>query len=1185
MHTSSVVPSQKRSRATSTAQSSGPQLVTETKLMQQYRIAAAVHGGGDITAIEDGAGAVDVLTVGTDTRVWDFYTDASSETGTSAALTPLFASRVAAGRAAGGQLVLFAADHLQLNYVVENTPGSSSRWGSLQTATLPLPQGAVTISEVYTAEIGGSLYVGALIETDSVGPSKTYAFVYSVWSDNPGTFSPTTMTLSTLNCLWSGHDAATAEFTCLDVVYIGYKVASRSVVRYPFAATFSSLAVATTLDRASNNHFFAVLNDGNLYQMVGGDGSKPYSWAQITQQQSYRDLATTLDASGKAHLFALASNADLVHLAAAPETPNQFSSPAIIARNVALMSVSALTPGDVQLFAIGRAQASMSRLTWQADSGNWQVADVQIPTSGQVEEYISYATDLQILDSAGAPMPNASLQVRASAQTRITVNGSTFTIDPNTPATLNASAAGTLTVIQETRTLVIPTLQFDLVNLTTEPLALQQFAGVQQKLAAVTGDELMNAKKAGGEYLLPAQYRTPSATNSLAQTCNQVMVLSQWAGSPQGGAAAFARQGDRPGCGALGKHHVTDLHRIVLDPERMEMHWQLDFSNGNASFRALTAETARTLVVEKHALHETTHRVGGFLDWIGSIGDFIAGIADGVIDVTDILVTTIGNGVQALITFIVDGVTYIFNTVVDWLDQAFDLVQVVFARVKAFFGDLFEWLGFLFDWDDILRTHRALAYTTNQFLTFLPTAVGGVQRFLDSGIATVQSQITQIFDRLISQVGGDSLGGYVNANTPNEPAYTSSNANNVVLNATLDNAASARYPALGPNASAPFDAVRKLIEDLVNAVEGQPAFQQALDYMTNLGSSPDQIFVQLTSALLRVVQGLAQAMLAGVQVVLDAILELVQQFIAGVQSMLNEEWDIPFVTAFYSWLTDGSKLTLLDLMSLVLAIPATVLYKAMNGAAPFPDDASVSAFEASFDAATILANSGLASGPSPARARTQLDVGESIPLWQVLLSTAGFLSFSGYGILSALMDVKPMTGAHIVDPLVKTLTKIALGLEITAQALGCPWIYGASAPGCSDRAGASGVFWIYESFGVLLDAGFTWYDEAFPENNDTNWGLGIAELYGVGHVIVTGVLGSKLSGLGLASKIVLLIPECCKFLRLPRIETASEGWSLVGIAALDGLCIPVSGLLAFADSVSSTESAESIRPALIPGAA
>ena len=1155
---------------TEAAQTAGPQLVTQTKFMQQYRIGAAVHGGGDIAAVKSGTGAVEVFTVGTDEQVWDFYADPSSGTGIQAASTTLFASAVTAGRNHAGRLVLFAADHLALNYVVENAPGSSTRWGAVQTAQIPLPAGAVTISAIYTGEFCGTLYVGALIKLkNSVGTS--YGFVYSIWDDGPGVFNSTTLTLSTLNCVWSGHSRETAQFTCLDTIYLGYDITTRQVIRYPFAATFTSVSVATTLDQTSNNRYFAVLNDGNLYQMVGGVGGAPFSWAQLTQQKNYRKVMTAVDPSGGIHLFALSTSAHVWHLPPSQLTSSHFADPMVIQTNVALMTSTALDDGAIQLFLISTAQATMLQMVWQATSGNWQTTRVEVPTSGQVDEYVSYSTDLLIFDAAGALVPNAFVQVTASAEAEIIVNGASYTVSPTKPANLTASAAGAITVTQQTNCLAIPTLEFNIGAVPSQSVAVQQFAEVQEKLDTVTGSDLMNAKLTDGSYMLPEAYRTPESTNSLAQACNETMAITKTGTEQLANSLLFSRQGKRPGVGVIPKGSVANLARIAVDPTKESAHWQLSFSEGSVAFRKLTANEAHALILEKQARNRSLSDADGFLDWLGSIGDFIAGVAEGLVRVVDTVISTIGEGVRAVISFIANGVEYIFDTIVDYVEQAFDLVEVFFAQVTIFFDKLFQWLGFIFNWGDILRSHQAIAYTANQYLGFLPLAVSGIQKTFDGAIANIQTQIAAFFDRLVAEVGGGTLGGYVNTNTPSEPAFSSANSNNIVLNSTLENASGATYAPINPSSNGPFDNVLQLIQQLVDSVESNPAFQQALNYMTNLGASPDQIFVQLLSALLRVIQGLAQAMIAGVQVVVDAVLQLVQAFLTGIKSLLNEEWKIPFVSDFYSWLTDGSSLTLLDLLSLIVAIPATVLYKVMYGKAPFPDDASVAAFKASFSSQTILNNSGLVKSPSAAPAEATLGAkAEPQPAGQILLSIGSCLSFSVYGLLSAGMDVKPMTASGVVDPFIKTLTKIALTLEIAAQGLACPWIYGTGAPDCTTAAGVGAWFWIYESLGVILDAGFTWYESAFPENDDTMRGIVVAELYGVGHAILTAALGYKLTGLGLASKIVLVIPECCKFLRLPQIETATEGWSLPGIAALDGLCIPASGILSFADSIEGS---------------
>jgi hypothetical protein len=1166
----------------------GPQLVTETKFMQQYRIASAAHGGGDIASVRNGAGQVEVFTVGTDGSVWNFYPDPSSDTGYSSVKTGLQASNVAAGVDNDGNIVVFASSNVVLNYVVE-VPGQTgaARWGSVQQASVPMPLSPIAIARVYTQEIGGQLYVGVLTQMQNAVSGKTYAFSYSVWDAAPGFFTYTPMKLSTLNCAWSGVSPGTAEFTCLDQAYLGYQVSTQSVRRYTTAAPFNSLSVDTATDSASNNQYFAVLDDGNLYHLIGG-GANPWSWAQLTQGMSLLRVQADRDGAGAIHLFALGANGRVNHLPPVPGGGWGF--PAPIETGTALMTVARNDGGDIELFLVGTAQGAMTHLLGDAGTGDWQSLALEVPTLGQVEEFISYSTDVSVYDAAGAPMPGAAVQVWASAQTQITVNGATYVVDPHTPANLVTSGAGTLSLTQQTGTLGAATLEINVASAmpSGQSLAVRQFAGVQERLAGVTSGDLLQATDAGGAFLLPDAYRTPQNTQALAQAFNQAMKLAD-STAVRPDAAGLARRARRQGVGTCARGSAAELNRVRPHPD--QAHWALDFSGGTVVYRELTAESAHQLLLEKRARFPDAAE--GFLDVLGDIGDFIQGVAEGVVDIVDTVITTVGDAIDAAITFVVDGVTYVFNTVVQFVEQAFDLVEAFFAQVKVFFEKVFEWLGFLFDWDDILRTHAVLSYTAGQFLGFLPGAAGGIQTLVDNGITTAKGEVDALFDQLVSLVGGGSVGGYAQDNEPSEPAFTSAMANNVVLNATLNNAGGAVTPSLLRAAAdtGPVDAIVAQLQQLAQTMENEPAFAQALAYLTNLGGSPDEIFQQLLSALLRVVQGVVDATLAGVQAVADALLTIAGAVLSAVQEMFTAAWDIPFVSQFYTWLTDA-ELTLLDLLSLIVAIPATILYKALHGAAPFPDQASVDAFTGSFSAATMLAASGLGprTGPAPAPVvlapgvRVQARVEDAPGAGATLLAIAGCLSTVVYGLLSAVMDVKPMLGTGQPDPLVKTLSKIALGLEVLAQGCATPWLTSSAAPSCNTREGAGQVAWICESLGVLLDAVFVYREEAFPENDDTITGIGVSFLYGCTHCITVAIVGKQLSGLGLASKITLLIPELCKPLRLPVVETSTKGLSLAGIAALDVLGIVTSGILSFADTVSSSELQTAAAVASVPGA-
>lgn len=1164
-----------RGVATHQQTGSGPQLVTETKFMQQYRVGAAVHGGGQILAVRNADGDVEVFSVATDGTVWNFYPDPSSGTGYGSVSTGLTAQAIAVDLDANGSLVVFGSFNQTILYVRE-TGIQGARWGSVQVAQLPLPLSPITVAGIYTHRIAGKLYVAALTEFNNpIG--KSYRLAYCDWTMSPGSFTATNFTVSSLNCVWSGGTAVTAEFLCLDVGVVGYKVATQSVMRYPIAATFTALSVATAQDRAGNNQYFAVLNDRNLYHLVAS-GTGVYSWAQITQASSFTQIMADVDQVGGIHLFALGGNARQYHLA--PKAGGGWSGAAPIQTNISRSVIATNDAGNIELFLVGTAQANLQRMIRSAETSDWQVSNLEVPTNGQVEEYISYSTDVEAFDELGAPLVHTAVQVTATAETRVQVNGAFYIVDASRPALLTTNAAGRLTVTQETDTLGVSTLHFYLPDYMTQGtvLAVRQFAGVHDRLASVTGDNLMKATLANGDFLLDSTHRTVQTTQALAHACNECMNLAQ-STKVRSDPSRLTGRALKLGVGHAALADAHELNRLVAPAEGS--HWQLDRSSGEPVFRRLTADEAAQLLAEKRATYASA---GGIFDFFEDIGDLVIGIGEGIVNVIDTVITTAGSAIRAAITFIVDGVTYLLETVVAMVEQAFDLVQSIFAQVAVFFEDMFKWLGFLFAWPDILRTRDALSYTFDQYLGFLEGAAGGIQTFIDSGFASAQGQVDALFNQLVNMVGGTaSVGGYVKQAPPSEPVFDSGAANNIVLNAVLDNAGVANHGSLakGKRDNSPWDIIATNLQNLYDTVSHSPAFDEAIHYLENLGSSPDDIFTQLLSALIRVVQGVIKAVLSGVQTVIDSVLQICASIVAGIRSLLTVEWDIPLVSDLYMWLT-GNKLTMIDLFCLISAIPSTVIFKAINNAAPFPDASAVVAFKSSFSAKTLLTNSGL--GGKSSLMKIDAPVVTAVPAHVQLLGIASTLAWWGYGAITAVLDVKPMTGAGVPDPITKVLSKIGLGCEIAGQAFGCPWLASSGAPNCSTSDGAGRTLWIYECLGVLLDSGFVWYEEAFPENDDTNWGVGAAQLYGAGHILTVGIVGSKLTGLGLASKICLLIPENTKFLRLPQIVAATKGLSLPTLSGIDFLGISASSILGFADLMNSSSAEREATSVYVPGA-
>ncbi|MNP24758.1 hypothetical protein D3C76_1175360 [compost metagenome] len=230
-------------------------------------------------------------------------------------------------------------------------------------------------------------------------------------------------------------------------------------------------------------------------------------------------------------------------------------------------------------------------------------------------------------------------------------------------------------------------------------------------------------------------------------------------------------------------------------------------------------------------------------------------------------------------------------------------------------------------------------------------------------------------------------------------------------------------------------------------------------------------------------------------------------------------------------------------------MPGTVLFKILQNKAPFPDEASVLRFKAAFNADSLL----IATGLKPAGRQVLAQAADGWSGWlprdlALVTGVLGSVAYFFYGSLTALSDsLPPESGPPEI------LGYVALTLETAAQLCSCPWIFSSGAPGCSTADGASRTLWIYTCLGVLMDGIFVYFSQKMPENRD-DIGVVATFLYGLGHLgaAIPASLGQ--SGSVVALNIVPCLPEVCKPLRLKRVVLATEGFSLLGQAALDAIC-------------------------------
>jgi hypothetical protein len=465
-------------------------VTVESKFMQNYLIGAAANAGSEVAAVANGLGAVELFTLGTDQKIWNFYPDPASGTGYSMADTGLSGSAIAAGLNTAGQMVVFAAYGAQLGQVTEvNLPGQ--RWSAPAYTTIPLPSGSAGAARIFAERIAGQLYVGVLTGANGPMPGTQYHLAYAIWpaSGAPASLNRTNLSISTLNCVWTGISAATAAFTVVDTVILDYNIASGQLNRRNIAAVFTTIDVDTATDSAGNDQLLAILQDGNVYRLVGG-GNVPYNWQQLSVSSAFKQVRMVKDGAGALHAFVLGTNGRLYHLAPSASAPSGYLAPAPILAGITQLGLALNDGGAIDLFAVGAAQNTISHLYLQEASGNWAVERLDVATAGTVEDFASFSSDITFTDVAGAPLGEEPVLIWASEQAHLVINGSSFVVDAKRPARVSTNSAGMVAVAQQASKLATPELLVAAPRLMTsgDGIAIAQNANTNATLAALDGN-------------------------------------------------------------------------------------------------------------------------------------------------------------------------------------------------------------------------------------------------------------------------------------------------------------------------------------------------------------------------------------------------------------------------------------------------------------------------------------------------------------------------------------------------------------------------------------------------------------------------------------------------------------------------------------------------------------------------
>jgi hypothetical protein len=374
----------------------------------------------------------------------------------------------------------------------------------------------------------------------------------------------------------------------------------------------------------------------------------------------------------------------------------------------------------------------------------------------------------------------------------------------------------------------------------------------------------------------------------------------------------------------------------------------------------------------------------GFLT---DVGDLFSWLESGVEAVVSI-VEDAAEGVWHFVAKIADAVYY---GVLDGVEKIVAAALWVYNAIKVIIEDIILFLEFLFGWQDILITHRVFKNILTLF----------AQAMVD-GLGTVKTDLTMIFAELQTEI--DKWADIPNfSNTPSStsaanppPAGQNSAPAHLGIHHFQNNVAN------GSTAYSPLKPAEAIFQDLINLLAAEGSTILAAFDAIKKDIIDDFSQLTVTEIIKRLLAILADTVLQTVENVLVAFVDVLIQLTIGVTDLLTATIDIPVLSWLYHFLT-GDDLSVLDLLCLIAAIPATLIFKLGSGSAPFPKgDEFTQGLLAASSFAEIKAQFLATPEPAPAASRRAVALEAADPaLDQTKLKVFGITS----GILALVGSV------------------------------------------------------------------------------------------------------------------------------------------------------------------------------------
>jgi hypothetical protein len=336
----------------------------------------------------------------------------------------------------------------------------------------------------------------------------------------------------------------------------------------------------------------------------------------------------------------------------------------------------------------------------------------------------------------------------------------------------------------------------------------------------------------------------------------------------------------------------------------------------------------------------------------------VATIATQVVKDTD-------NIAHQIVTDVINGVSYAYDVTINSLEDAITVVAGFLKSIVQDIEKVIEWLSEIFDWKNILKTKDDIKGILCNALASFSTWITNQNA---NGCADVHSFFQKIktdFNEAVlgsggigRSVSGSPVSSQYNNNDPQtvygtngahsqaaQSSFSSKVTNNIGGATMSSSLAPAFQPGSGVRVSAgcvgnsDLETLKTTIENTLKQcgqkLEGDAekiwaALKQLFASFQDLATSASAFLAQAFHAVLELIVAVVDTLLDAADLVIELLMSILTVVIDGLVYLISAPIHIPIVSELWEVISDAP-LSLLDVVALIIAIPATIILEVSGG--------------------------------------------------------------------------------------------------------------------------------------------------------------------------------------------------------------------------------------------------------------